>query len=252
MDCVTALKAKRRALAIENTELKENNDALVFCADDLGRKLHNKARQAIRGHVTSAKLRGDLIRSKHARLVQAGRLGRRKTGGIRKALTDLRMESNKHWMKGKGGVFTESSREMIRDLVALKVPAMNVDPVIHTVGWGLGREVQDHVSARQINRVVEEGGIASDLQVTSEIRGSKGMKFRTQNYTPLKPRSLRHQRRRNDYPPYQLRGKTCNLYKSWRGYARNAHAGYYLSSESYKRCSIDVDVSLRHIFNNFN
>jgi hypothetical protein len=50
-------------------------------------------------------------------------------------------------MKGKGGVFTESSREMIRDLVVLKVPTMNVEPVIHTVGRGLGREVQDHVSA---------------------------------------------------------------------------------------------------------
>ncbi|KAJ7845156.1 hypothetical protein B0H14DRAFT_2584877 [Mycena olivaceomarginata] len=62
---------------------------------------------------------------------------------------------------------------MIRDLAALKVPTINVDPVIHTVGQGLGREVQDHVSVRQINWVVEEGGIASDLQVTSKIRGSK-------------------------------------------------------------------------------
>jgi predicted nucleotide-binding protein (sugar kinase/HSP70/actin superfamily) len=162
--------------------LKENIDVLVSRADDLGRRLHNKTRQAIRARASSAKLRGDLIRSKHTRAVQTGRLGRRKADGIRKALLDARAEPNKHWMKGKGGIFTENAREMIRDLVALKVPAMNVDPVIHTVGRGLGRKVQDHVSARQINRVVEEGGIASDLQVTSEIRGSKGKDFGVLQY----------------------------------------------------------------------
>ncbi|KAJ7697987.1 hypothetical protein B0H14DRAFT_2649634 [Mycena olivaceomarginata] len=173
MDRVASLEATTAALTTENTAMRENIDVLVSRADDLGRRLHNKTRQAIRARASSAKLRGDLIRSKHTRAVQAGRLERRKTDGIRKALLDAQAGPNKHWMKGKGGIFTENTREMIRDLVALKVPAMNVDPVIHTVGRGLGREVQDHVSARQINRVVEEGGIASDLQVTSEIRGSK-------------------------------------------------------------------------------
>ncbi|KAF8195978.1 hypothetical protein K438DRAFT_1587093 [Mycena galopus ATCC 62051] len=62
---------------------------------------------------------------------------------------------------------------MIYDLVALKVPAKNVDTVIHTVGHGLGHDIQDYVSARHINWVVEEGGITSDLQVTAEIRESK-------------------------------------------------------------------------------
>ncbi|KAJ7766983.1 hypothetical protein DFH07DRAFT_915798 [Mycena maculata] len=76
-------------------------------------------------------------------------------------------------MKGKGGIFTEPSREMFRDLVALKVTAENVDPVIHTVGCGLGLEVQDHISARQIGRVMEEGGIASDIQVVMEMNASK-------------------------------------------------------------------------------
>ncbi|KAJ7887849.1 hypothetical protein B0H14DRAFT_3430467 [Mycena olivaceomarginata] len=173
MDRVTSLEATTATLTTENTALKENIDALVSCTNDLGRRLHNKTRQAIRARASSAKLRGDLIRLKHTRAVQAGRLGHRKADGIRKALLDARAEPNKHLMKGKGGIFTENTREMIRDLVALKVPVMKIDPVIHTVGWGLGREVQDHVSAQQINRVVEEGGIASDLQVTSEIRGSK-------------------------------------------------------------------------------
>jgi hypothetical protein len=51
----------------------------------------------------------------------------------------------------------------------------NIDPVIHTVGTGLGLQVQDHISARQIGRVMEEAGIASDIQVAMEINASKGV-----------------------------------------------------------------------------
>jgi hypothetical protein len=95
--------------------------------------------------------------------------------GIGKAMKQARLGLTKRWMKGKGGVFTEPSREMFRDLVVLKVSPENVDPVIHTVGNGLGLQVQDHVSARQIGRVMEEAGIASDIQVAMEINASKGV-----------------------------------------------------------------------------
>ncbi|KAF8193551.1 hypothetical protein K438DRAFT_1969460 [Mycena galopus ATCC 62051] len=169
---LAAVEGEASALVSQNTKLKENNDVLVAHADNLGRKLHNKTRQANRARASVELLRTDLRRSKHSRIVQAGRLGRRKKDGIRKALHDARAESNKHWMKGKGGIFTEKSREMFRDLVALKIAAKNVDPVIQTVGRGLGVEVQDTVSARQINRVVEEGGIASDIQVAAEIKAA--------------------------------------------------------------------------------
>ncbi|KAJ7082601.1 hypothetical protein C8R43DRAFT_909620 [Mycena crocata] len=78
-------------------------------------------------------------------------------------------------MKGKGAIFTEASREMLRDLLALKVPSMSIDAVIHAVGSGLGLQVQDHVSARQVGRVMEEAGIASDIQVAMEINASKAV-----------------------------------------------------------------------------
>ncbi|KAF8133538.1 hypothetical protein K438DRAFT_2128256 [Mycena galopus ATCC 62051] len=142
-----------------NAVLKENNDGLASHANDLGRQLHNKTRHTLRARTSAdklhAKLRADLVRSEHARAVQAGRLECRKADGIKKALRDGKAESKKHWMKGKGGIFTEKSREMFRDQVALKVPAANVDPVIRTVGRGLGRDVQDSVSMCEINRVVE-------------------------------------------------------------------------------------------------
>ncbi|KAK6987769.1 hypothetical protein R3P38DRAFT_3445906 [Favolaschia claudopus] len=157
----------------ENSSLKENNEALVSRADELARRLHNKSRQANRARLSADGLRAELNRSKHARAVQAVRLGRRKTDGIGKAMKLARVSDTKRWMKGKGGIFVEKSREMVRELVALKVTPENVDPVIHTVGTGLGLQVQDHISARQVGRVMEEGGIASDVQVAMEINASK-------------------------------------------------------------------------------
>ncbi|KAJ7746090.1 hypothetical protein B0H14DRAFT_3606184 [Mycena olivaceomarginata] len=38
-----------------------------------------------------------------------------------------------------------------------------------------GLQVQDHISARQIGRVMEEAGIASDIQVAMEINASKAV-----------------------------------------------------------------------------
>lgn len=174
MDRLASVEEKAADLASENVRLHENIDALSSRSEDLGRKLHNKLRQATRARVSTDRLRAELRRSKHARAVQAGRLARRKSDGVSKAMKQARVGQNQHWMKGKGGIFMEPAREMFRDLVALKVGAENVDPVIHTVGRGLGVQVQDHVSARQIGRVMEEGGIASDIQVAMEIRASKG------------------------------------------------------------------------------
>ncbi|KAF8868822.1 hypothetical protein CPB85DRAFT_1166108, partial [Mucidula mucida] len=71
------------------------------------------------------------------------------------------------------GIFTEKSREMVRDLVSMSVAPANVDRVVHAAGAGLGIDVQDHISAQHVGRIVEEGGIASDLQVTGEMHASK-------------------------------------------------------------------------------
>jgi hypothetical protein len=159
MQRMAILESRAAALESENTSLKENNEQLGSHANELAQRLHNKSRQATRARVSADELRADLNRSKHARVVQAGRLERRKTDGIGKAMKEARIGVTKCWMKGKGGVFTEPSHEMFRELVAFKVLPENIDPVIHTVGTGLGLQVQDHISARQIGRVMEEAGL---------------------------------------------------------------------------------------------
>ncbi|KAK6992055.1 hypothetical protein R3P38DRAFT_2571637 [Favolaschia claudopus] len=158
LERMAALEHRMATMESENSSLKENNEALVSRADELARRLHNKSRQANRARLSADGLRAELNRSKHARAVQAVRLGRRKTDGIGKAMKLARVSDTKRWMKGKGGIFVEKSREMVRELVALKVTPENVDPVIHTVG-----------------RVMEEGGIASDVQVAMEINASKAI-----------------------------------------------------------------------------
>lgn len=120
-------------------------------------------------------MRVDLRRSKHNIVVLRGRLNRWKVDGIDVALKKARVGVKKHWIKGVGGIFTEASREMVRDLVRFKVASANVDGVVHTVVKGVGIELQDHISARQVGHIVEEGGIASDIQVISEIQAAKGV-----------------------------------------------------------------------------
>ncbi|KAJ7075018.1 hypothetical protein B0H15DRAFT_956907 [Mycena belliarum] len=174
MDRLAAVQSQADSLATKNRELRDKNKHLVTRTDDAARKLHNKARQATRARTAADGLRAELNRSKHARAVQTGRFLRRKHDGIVRAMTNAKMGKDQRWMKGKGGIFTEASREMFRELVALKVAPDNVDP-IHTVGTGLGIDVQDHISGRHVGRVVEEGGITSDLQVAKEMSDSKAV-----------------------------------------------------------------------------
>ncbi|KAF8892405.1 hypothetical protein CPB85DRAFT_1482410 [Mucidula mucida] len=171
----TAKKHKKHAtnLASENMVLKENNQSLVESVDNLSRKLHNKSCQANHAKITSEELRQELRCSKHAHTIQAGRLRHRKETSIEKALKEARVGIDKRWMKGKRGIFTEKSREMVRDLVSMSVAPANVDRVVHAAGAGLGINVQNHISAQHVGRIVEEGGIASDLQVTGEMHASK-------------------------------------------------------------------------------
>ncbi|KAJ7475354.1 hypothetical protein B0H11DRAFT_2235650 [Mycena galericulata] len=149
--------------------MSEKNAKLVMRADDLSRALHNTSRRYTRSVKSAAILRANLNRAKHNAVVLRGRVDRRKADGIAAAMK-VCVGVDAHWMKGDRGIFTERSREMVRDLVGFKVAPMNMDGVIHTVARGFGIGLQDHISARQVGRIVEEGGIASDIQVTMEIQ----------------------------------------------------------------------------------
>ncbi|KAJ8586431.1 hypothetical protein M405DRAFT_864584 [Rhizopogon salebrosus TDB-379] len=74
------------------------------------------------------------------------------------------------------GVFTDTSRAMVRDLVAnLDVPIQSVNATINVVAEALGVEVDGEASGRSIRRMVTEGGIAAETQLVDEISHAKGM-----------------------------------------------------------------------------
>ncbi|KAF9478411.1 hypothetical protein BDN70DRAFT_767364, partial [Pholiota conissans] len=73
------------------------------------------------------------------------------------------------------GVVSDSCRAMIRDLGAMNIPEEKTCNVIKTVAKGLGLQVVDTVSARTVGRIMKEGGLASTIQLVSEIDNGKGL-----------------------------------------------------------------------------
>ncbi|KAJ7880831.1 hypothetical protein B0H13DRAFT_1891643 [Mycena leptocephala] len=107
--------------------------------DDLARKLHNTSRKWTRAVKTKSVVREDLRRSKHNTVILRSRVDRRQEGGIAAALKKARVGVGAHWMKGEMGSSRNSRAKC----------------------------------ARQVGRMIEEGGIASDIQVASEIQAAK-------------------------------------------------------------------------------
>lgn len=73
-----------------------------------------------------------------------------------------------HNLKSKG-VFKDTSREMVRDLVVCGVPLRNIDSVIQTVSHGVGVDLRDSIDKHSVSRIVREGGLAAEMQLVQEI-----------------------------------------------------------------------------------
>lgn len=78
-----------------------------------------------------------------------------------------------HWLKKKG-VITESTREMVRELVVCGVPVKKLYPAIEAVAQGFGLHIGDSLTKHSVSRIVLEGKIASQIQLVEEIDNSGG------------------------------------------------------------------------------
>jgi hypothetical protein len=65
------------------------------------------------------------------------------------------LRATTHQLQEKG-VISDSTREMIRELVSNGISVANIDNVIHIVSEGVGVEVSDHISTRSVGRIVLE------------------------------------------------------------------------------------------------
>ncbi|KAH7922726.1 hypothetical protein BV22DRAFT_1016713 [Leucogyrophana mollusca] len=118
-----------------------------------------------------------LTKRNHALLMRVSRAAASKAQAVNKAAEIAAAVPTAHsYMMKEHGVITDTSREMVRDLVSvLDVGVAKVDAVIHTVSKGLGVEVVGHLSDRSACRIVGEGGVASDAQVVDEIVHAEGV-----------------------------------------------------------------------------
>ena len=91
------------------------------------------------------------------------------------AIEKLKVVQLKEW-----GVISDTSWEIIREMVKLGVPVDHVDGVLHAVAESLGVSVKDSVSACMVPRIVLEGGVATKLQLAHSIITTNGKLALTQ------------------------------------------------------------------------
>ena len=72
------------------------------------------------------------------------------------------------------GMISEPFREMICELVRYGVPEEQVNDVIHACCDAFDIEVLRGITARSVGRIVQEGGVAVEIQLGHEIVNAKG------------------------------------------------------------------------------
>jgi len=72
------------------------------------------------------------------------------------------------------GVVPDATRGLVRDLVKKGIPTTHVREAIETVAEHFAVSIEGSISDRTISRIILEGGVAAKLQLTEEIRQSKG------------------------------------------------------------------------------
>jgi chromosome segregation ATPase len=105
--------------------------------------------------------------------VRVSRSSRQKETAITRAIEKEQKKKTTFHIQEKG-VVTETSRAMMRDLVALGVKATMVDAAVGCVAGHLGTAVEGKFTSRSTRRAVIEGGIASNLQIAEEMKSGGG------------------------------------------------------------------------------
>ncbi|CAK5280771.1 unnamed protein product [Mycena citricolor] len=141
--------------------------------DTKDRRLHNLWQVVRCGRASKTKLRVKLNWTKHAKNVRSFRIKEQRKDQAERIRREAWGYPGVHRMKGKGGIVTEKSRECVRELFRLNVPAAKINDAVHVVFESGDITVADSISRREVVCIVEEGGIASDIQVAKEITEAK-------------------------------------------------------------------------------
>lgn len=116
----------------------------------------------------------------HALKAQQSRVAARLGTAVKRALRifggKVREENGaKTFHLKEKGVIPDVARDVVTDLVALhSVPANAVIGAFKRIASALGVPVEGDVSDRSVNRIMLEGGAASEAQFVSTIREAEG------------------------------------------------------------------------------
>ncbi len=102
---------------------------------------------------------------------------KRAEGVLARAVARTRHEAAKENSKFRvynHGFYTRKARAMARFLISTGTSEKNVGKVIQTMGGIMGKSIDRVMSARTVQHVVAEGGLAAEMQVCQEIINTPG------------------------------------------------------------------------------
>jgi hypothetical protein len=92
---------------------------------------------------------------------------------VQQAVEEEQRKKNTSLVQEKG-VITDTSRAMMRNLVALGVKSDTINATVDCIAGHLGTKIEGQLTHHSTHRAVIEGGVASSMQIGEEIKHSDG------------------------------------------------------------------------------
>ncbi|KAF8066031.1 hypothetical protein FPV67DRAFT_1417864 [Lyophyllum atratum] len=106
--------------------------------------------------------------------MRVSRAPAQKAQAVEKGARHRKEEGKSFHIKEKGSI-TEETRSLVRDLVAIGVPAMHIEPTVRRVATALSVHLEGDISDRSVGRICLEGGVAAQIQIADEISNASSV-----------------------------------------------------------------------------
>jgi chromosome segregation ATPase len=130
--------------------------------------------EATQATVSQLENHSEMLKKKNDSLrVRVFRTSKRTEKSVQRAVEKERQKRNTFSVQEKG-VITDTSRAIMRDLVALGVKAKTVNATVDCIAGHLGTTIDGKFTSRSTRRAVIEGGVASNMQIGEEMKHGDG------------------------------------------------------------------------------
>lgn len=130
--------------------------------------------EATQATVSQLENHSEMLKKKNDSLhVRVFRTSKRTEKSVQRAVEKERQKKNTFSVQEKG-VITDTSRAIMRDLVALGVKAKTVNATVDCIAGHLGTTIDGKFTSRSTRQAVIEGGVASNMQIGEEMKHGDG------------------------------------------------------------------------------